>query len=412
MVNLTAAARAELLSGVRLFLQQVPNVHSPERHSIYCELTDILTNKLSQTFCSSARPSVEMYTLNIQNLGNEEGGSGADVTAVEDFELEPGHAASIHKTLQKKRGISVVHLCVNPSNAPGTHACLLVFDARNKKQHFFDPYGFRNNWLNMAFANRDVPLVEDFTTATRFEDSWPTENESMQAIIDSNHYNYSGNCALCCMLVGVLCTRFGLGDPKLMANLIVEALAQIDESNGFNVNNHNPVASHMSRLWNWMNDLIDIAEILSLPPLDANSTNTVSMRHRRQISRQKAQDILYHFPPLPNHPNQALRNRRVRLRQRQMAYLNSHPEILVGHFVGAEAVAERVQLKATAEADGLRLMFPSSARCGVVLRSGNVCSRRSCVDQPLCWQHRHLTRNHRRTGLGRMRCAASQRACA
>lgn len=413
MVYLTDVARTELVASTRLFLQGVPNVHSPESHTIYGDQCAPLISSITKTFCSSARPNAALYRLDISTISNNQGGLGPDVAVIEDFALEPNHMTSIAATLQKKRGISVVFLSFVMADTGNAHACLLVFDARHRKQHFFNPWGYRNHWLNIAFyGRRGVPLVEGFDVATQFVDGWNTFADSMQARLDNNHYNAPGNCALCAMLVAILCTRFGVGSPRLMANIIMEAIAEIDGSNGFDVNNDSPVSSHISKLWNWMNELIDIADIMNLETLHANSVNTLDMYVARNTRREEAMAILQNFPPLHPPSSPSLIARRARLIQRQYTWLNSHPPLVVNAFIGAEAIAERAEQKAAAEVKILTLMFPPSLRCDVVLRSGKLCSRRSCVGQPLCWQHRYYTRNHRRTGVGRMRCSASQRACA
>lgn len=373
---------------------------------------------MSRTFCSSARPhppntQYQTYNIHIEDLSNNHGGLGPDVARVEDFSLTPQHAASIQQTLQRKRGISVVHVRIVPV-IQRPHACLLVFDARTRKQHFFNPWGYRNHWMSIAFANRDVPLVEGFRAASRNEDAWVNAAESMQDTLDINHYDVSGNCALYCVLVGVLCTRFGLGKPRLMATIITEAIKEIDAYNGFNVEADNPAHSHMSRLWNWMNEMSDVAiATRTLPPLQANSINTPEMVNVRNTRRQEAIQLLHNYPQLQGPPHNSMLKvaRRQRFRQRQFQYLNSHPVLQQGQLVSAETVAERTDVLENAERTLIRSMFPPSMRCDVVVRSGELCSRRACVGQPLCWQHRFLTRNHVLTGPGRMRCAAVQQPC-
>lgn len=305
-----------------------------------------------------------------------------------------------------------MYMSIQQLHAMG-HACLLVFDARTRKQHFFNPWGYRNHWLNIAFANRD-PLVQGFRPATRNEDAWENVEDSMQHILDENQYDVNNNCSLYCVLVAVLCTRFGIGKPKVVANIIVEAIKQIDDYNGFDAEADHPAHSHMSRLWNWMNEMSDIAqETRALPALHANSVVTADMVNTRHTRRLEALQILQDFPQLPGPPQNthARVARRQRRRQRQWQYLNSHPEIYQGHIVSAADVAERTNVFRNAERTLLRRMFPPSMRCDVVVRSGELCSRRACMGQPLCWQHRYLTRNHQLTGPGRMMCAAVQQPC-
>ncbi len=413
MVYLSDTGRTELLAAVRNYLEHIPNVHAV-KDTYLGQNSSHLTNFLSRTFCSSARPppNGERYFLHVEDLTNGHQGLGVDVATVEDFSLNQQHAASIEQTLQRKRGVSVVYLSVR--DHVQRHACLLVFDARSRKQHFFNPWGYRSHWLNIAFANRDVPVVPGFRPATRNEDAWVNLEDSMQMILDENHYDVGGNCALYCVMVAVLCTRFGIGKPKVVANIIVNAMKEIDDYNGFDAEADNPAHSHMSRLWNWMNNMSAIAqETRTLPALYANSVVTADMVNTRHTRRQEALQILQDFPQLPGPPQNthARVARRLRLRQRQTQYLNSHPALDEGDIVSAADVAERTNVLRDAERSLIRTMFPPSMRCDVVLRSGELCSRRACVGQPLCWQHRFLTRNHVLTGPGRMRCAAVQQPC-
>ena len=417
MVYLSDTGRTELVAAVRNYLEHVPNVHGVKEGYAGTN-TAYLLNFMSRTFCSSARPHppntyLQVYELHLQDLLKNGVGLAPDVAAVANFSLTPQHVASIQQTLQRKRGISVIHVGIR-TEIQGGHACLLVFDARTRKQHFFNPWGYRNHWMNIAFANRDVALVEGFRAASRNEDAWVNQAESMQIILDVNQYHVHGNCAMYGVLVGVLCTRFGLGKPKLMATIITEAIKEIDAYNGFNVEVDNPANSHMSRLWNWMNEMSDVAkETRTLPSLNANSTNTPEMVTTRHNRIQEAKQVINNFPELPGPPANSARRveNRKKLRQRQLQYLQSHPIIHQGHPVSAATVEERTDVLRKAEQTLIRLMFPPSMRCDVVVRSGELCSRRACVGQPLCWQHRFLTRNHVLTGPGRMRCAAVQQPC-
>lgn len=89
-------------------------------------------------------------------------------------------------------------------------------------------------------------------------------------------------------LVGVLCMRFGMGKPRLMGDLIVEALREIDGYNGLNVHRgNNYVGSHMSRLWNWMMIMSDHAKTMALPLLNENLVNSVEMVNRGYNSGNK-----------------------------------------------------------------------------------------------------------------------------
>lgn len=414
MANLTNVARTELRAAVRNYMENVPNVNSVHGHVIYANQCNALVTYMSRTFCSSARPLHEnFYRLFFQNLTDDDE-IPSDVALVENFALTPGHANSIHQTLNRRRGISVVYLSVRCIQQNISHACLLLFDARTRKQHFFNPEGSYNFWLNIAFGNRPTPLVEGFEIAHLHEDAWPNYQQSMQAVVDNNHYQIDGNCALYCVLVGVLCMRFGMGQPKLMGDLIVEALREIDTYNGLDVqagNNH--VGSHMTRLWNWMISLMDHAKTMALPLLNENSVNTVLMVNKRLEHREHARKTLEDFPPLPGPPANTVHNvaRRARLRNNQLQYLETHPEIQIGHIIAPGVVAERRAAIRDAEVRLLRLMFPPAIMCNVVLRTGKLCSRRACVGQPLCWQHKFLTRNHRLTGAGRMRCVAPQHPC-
>ncbi|CAN0252966.1 unnamed protein product [Ectocarpus sp. 6 AP-2014] len=413
MANLTNEARTQLKAAVRNFMENTPNVHSVNQHAKRASNTNTLMKYMSQTFCSSGRPLHEgLYQLNFQNLRYNPG-LEPDIDVIGNFALSPAHATSIMQTLNRRRGISVTFLLVMSTQQNCYHACLILFDARTRKQHFFNPEAHVDCWYNIAFSNRPS-LVEGFHTAQLNEDTWPTLQQSMQGVVDNNHYGLAGNCLLYCTLVGVLCTRFGIGKPKLMGEMIVEALQEIDTYNNVDVHHGiNHVGSHMTHLWNWMISMTDHTETMSLPLLHDNSVNTVEMVDKRIQLRDRARQCLLDFPPLPGPPQFTISEtaRRARLRDRQTQYLQTHPVIHVGHVVAPDTVAERRESIRDAEVQLLRLMFPPTIMCNVVLRTGKLCSRRACVGQPLCWQHKFLTRNHRRTGAGKMRCVAPQHPC-
>ena len=147
--------------------------------------------------------------------------------------------------------------------------------------------------------------------------------------------------------------------------------------------------------------------------MNENSVNNQEMVNKRLRDRERAGKYLEDFPLLPGPPaNTAERvARRARSRQNQLQYLETHPVIYNGQLVAPGVVAEHNAVIRNAEARLLRLMFPPAISCNVVLRTGKLCSRRACVGQPLCWQHKFLTRNHRLTGAGKMRCLAPQHPC-
>ncbi|CAN0174052.1 unnamed protein product [Pylaiella littoralis] len=86
--------------------------------------------------------------------------------------------------------------------------------------------------------------------------------------------------------------RFGMGKPRSMGNLIVEALREIDGYNGLNVHQgNNYVGSHKSRIWNWMIVMSDHAKTMALPLLNENSVDTVEMVNRGYNSGNKQDKI-------------------------------------------------------------------------------------------------------------------------
>ncbi len=414
MVYLTETGRTYLAAAVRVYLESVPNIHANK--DAYNGLkSSYLINFISQTFCSSARsPQGHHYIIKLDG-DDIYNGTDADKLVIENFVLTAQHEASIHETLQRRRGISVVHLSffwTDAQNIYRGHGCLLVFDARSKKQHFFNPWGYVDHWLTTKFA--EVTLVDGFQPARPQEDAWPTEDDSMQTTLDENQHNISGSCSLYCVLVAVLCTRFGFGKPRVMANLITEAMKQIDEDNGYNVEAQNPAHTHMTRLWHWMNHLSDLAHRMqSTPILQPGSVNTQTMVQRRTARRVQAMDTLEAYPPLDGDPNTTVQRiqRRRRLRDRQQQYLLRHPVLHLGHAVTDNEIAEDRTMREEAHASILEFMFPSSLHCNVLVRTGELCTRRACGGQPLCWQHRYYTRNHVLMGAGRMRCAAEQQPC-
>ncbi|CAM9156105.1 unnamed protein product [Ectocarpus sp. 12 AP-2014] len=410
--SLTAEGRVQLGDAVRLFIQSIGDVNAVEKpYTRGCD-GEVVVDFISLTFCSSANPSGHpYYELVVRDLRQYSGGI-ADRNVVRDFVLAPDHALSISETLGRKRGVSVIHVTVHPDAPQSAHSCLLVFDARTRRQHFFNPWGNRNHWLSRAFAEKTPPLVQGFTVASLNEDNWASVNQSLQYRVDRNHYNVRGNCTIYCMLIAVLCTRFNFGKPRLMANLLKDALRDIDAANGFDVENDDPASSHMSILWNWASDLISDAQSLAdSVVLDANSVVTPAMWSRRKNERSKALYYLNHFPPLADDSDPGMIMRRQRLRSKKSNFINTHAELVVGAPISYNDVAEHNREISDTEARLVKRMFPPAETCAIVTRKGRPCTRKSCHNQPLCWQHRFYTRNHVLTGPGRMRCSAVQQPC-
>ena len=67
------------------------------------------------------------------------------------------------------------------------------------------------------------------------------------------------------MLVGVLCIRFRIGQPKLVAEFITRAMEKMDK--GSNV--AGSVGRHITMLWNWMSSMLDqVKKNERLPVMD------------------------------------------------------------------------------------------------------------------------------------------------
>ncbi|CBJ33467.1 EsV-1-13 [Ectocarpus siliculosus] len=88
---------------------------------------------------------------------------------------------------------------------------------------------------------------------------------------------------------------------------------------------------------------MDHAKTMALPLLNENSVNTAQVVNKRLQRREQARKILEDFPPLPGPPENTVQNvaRRARLRNNQLQYLETHPEIYIGHAIAPGVVAER-----------------------------------------------------------------------
>ncbi len=410
MVRLTQTGRTTLSHAVRHYLESLPNINELDKNEYRGEDIGALVNFISRTFCSSARnPRGRSYEINLPDSLHSDGGTDANFQTIDDLRLDSRHRSMVRRTLERKRGISVALLIFY--HPDGGHACLLVFDARTKRQHFFNPWGFEHHWLNIAFAEREA-LVEGFRPARADVDGWPNPDVSMQLILDQNDQQQDGNCAVYCVVVAILCTRFGIGKPRLMADVIVEAIKEIDHINGYSVQHNNPAHAHMTRMWYWMNQLSEAAsQLVESEVLRIYSPVTEDAVQRRTARRQEASAILQNFPALHGPPSNRLVINRNMLRERTQIYLNEHPEMQAGQPANSVDIAEDKRWRRKHELYLLKLMFPSSITCHALVRTGNLCSRKACLGQPLCWQHRYYTRNHVLTGYGRMRCAARQQPC-
>ncbi|CAM9692516.1 unnamed protein product, partial [Ectocarpus sp. 12 AP-2014] len=182
------------------------------------------------------------------------------INRIPTLRLDARVRASIKKTLENKRGVSIVY--VRMAGRGKGHACLLVFDASTRKQHFFNPWGYRGHWMQKAMWTRG-PFVEGFDVAHIKEDCWVHKEQSLQAKFDQTGVpgDEGGNCGVFTILVAILCLRFGVGDPKFMATLFITE----------NFRGRSVVGEITTRLWTWILSMEKAVRVLQ-NPLSAPAT--------------------------------------------------------------------------------------------------------------------------------------------
>ena len=270
MSHINLATKLAIKKNIKEFLKGFPREHSVEPNCRHTGFYKTAMSTMCDTFCSS--PSVSTLTVPVSSLDGIVTGVQRDIDNVQSLRLSPKHQISIKKTLKKKRGISIVYVTmVSPPGSPN-HATLMVFDASTRKQHFFNPWGHTAHWLQRAIAER-APFVEGFEVASRFEDSWGESARSLQTLFDETGVwmNEPGNCGLWVFFVSVLCLRFGVGDPKLMATLFMSASGAEERR---------IPGEFTTRLWTWMTSMERSVRVLRRE----NSTPAQKKAARQELS--------------------------------------------------------------------------------------------------------------------------------
>ena len=230
----------EYYNHLEIVRSEEPGPHS-RRQFVY----EGILGTLCRTFCSTPCVSPLNIQLTMEQLCNNE-----DTTGVSSRIKDLGRIISNVDTLSiKNMGILGRGICIMPVSIHCEsvgHACMLVFDAYTSTQHFFNPWGTQDHWLSIAFA--DTTLVDGFTPAPVKEDAWPTWEMSLQGMWDSvlNRDN-AGNCASYVIIVAMLCLRFGVGRPKLMADLLIISVQENGEIRG----------REITFIWNWVHQMCD-----------------------------------------------------------------------------------------------------------------------------------------------------------
>ena len=245
MSHINLATKVAIKKHMKDFLKGFPREHSVDPNCRHTTFYQVAMSTMCDTFCSS--PSVKRLVIPVSSVSGIHNGTKRDIDSIPGLKLKENEKKAISKTLKQKRGVSIVEVNLeSPAGSPN-HACLMVFDASTRKQHFFNPWGYTTHWLQKAMANR-APFVEGFEVASRFEDSWGDEDRSLQHLYDQTGVglNERGNCGVWVLLVAVLCLRFGVGHPKLMATLFMSASGT----------EHRRIPGEFTtRLWTWMTSM-------------------------------------------------------------------------------------------------------------------------------------------------------------
>lgn len=247
MSHINRGTKLQIKKHMKEFLDSLPVKESSAPNdrdlSFYLNLLGLTFD----TFCSS--PTGMYFILKLP--GGFEPKSRSDlednIHEVVHLALSPRAKKAIQKTLRKKSGISMVYVVVDgrATKKSYAHATLLVFDGSTGKQHFFDPSGSHKSWLQQTMAIRP-PFVEGFKVANEKEDSWPRFEKTLQHQFDQTGIRDGGaNCGVWVFMVATLCLRFGIGDPKFIATLLMSV----------STNQKSTPGSFTRRMWTWMGSM-------------------------------------------------------------------------------------------------------------------------------------------------------------
>ena len=206
-------------------------------------------------FCTTpcSLSTISINVVSKANLGSKNGVLGEKKQAIDAIRTRlkldhPISARKIQAMGRQRKGVAIVLVYFYyTKKQKGGHVSLLVFDGYTRTQHFFNPWGFRDHWVSIEMARPQNQLVKEFRVASVDEDAWSVPKKSLQWTYDKNNLrDGSGNCVLLCVVVAAMCLRFSRGDPKHMA----DALLNLDE-NKTQVGRE----KYLQELWSWMNEI-------------------------------------------------------------------------------------------------------------------------------------------------------------
>jgi hypothetical protein len=229
-----------------MFIRGLPNVYSTDPNIRAEGFYIALVSAISETFCSSLYPSVDLLIPTVTDHGLYHP-SQYDIDQIPHLTLANTLRTQLGVILNRRKGVGVVVVMIDGPTT--SHMCLLVFDGRTRMQHFFNPWGYPDQWVQKAIAER-TPFVPGFQVATALQDSWVDRSRTLQRLFDRTATNVvqdRGNCGVLTTMVAVLCMRFDVGDPKLMADIFISA-------SGYPARPREP-GLLMQRMWSWIIDL-------------------------------------------------------------------------------------------------------------------------------------------------------------
>jgi hypothetical protein len=106
-----------------------------------------------------------------------------------------------------------------------SHASAILFDLRSKSYRIFDPDNAVNTGLSWTVALNQNPapaaLLSGFRAMTH-DLEWAHYNQTMQRRFEQDDIDPQGVCGVLVCIVSLLCMRFGVSNPKLVADLLLE----------------------------------------------------------------------------------------------------------------------------------------------------------------------------------------------
>lgn len=243
---------SSLVPKVREFIQDwlgteaIPRVLSDELFTDIDPYDDVLfIKKMLTPWKSTCRVMTCFYMLFTKYmLDRKKHSQDAFNAAAINFKLPH----QVIKKIKKCESNSIKRWCIIPTHVEyfrkkkaRAHACVLMFDLKNKIQYFFDPWGFakhekqRTVSLLEAVCSRPA-FVQGYTVPDILEQGWLRKERGLQTVFERIYTDssdkfkvakFTGVCVLMCILVIMVLVRFNIHTPLQTADVLKHMVKHI-----------------------------------------------------------------------------------------------------------------------------------------------------------------------------------------